>query len=249
MPPPTVQADWEAVSRVSSRRDRLQFITHPTSETKKPCSAGRISSPDEGSQICDHSWPSLAGIGGGEHHEPVPTTPAQKGHTMASHQNDTRRERRHEMLIVLDWLDLNGHGIDNIYLDLLESPSNKRRFRAHYDAEPLLDEPDVFAFQIATLLKLRTDADFRRCAEQHFLLQYDRDEAAAAEQAAVADDLALLRRQHWGDDPSIVDAGRRLLALLRAGAATLEQYRAAKDRWGTTWKDLTTFRAHPSAHA
>lgn len=167
---------------------------------------------------------------------------------MASHQNHNRTERRREMQIVLDWLDFNGRGIDKLYDHLLAGPGGKRQFRAHYRVEPLLDEPDVFAFQIATIRKLRTDADFQRCAEQHFLLQYDRDEAAAAAQAGF-DDVAALRRQHWGDDPNIVEAGRRLLSLLRAGVATREQYRAAEDQWGSTWNDLITFRAHASAVA
>ncbi len=106
----------------------------------------------------------------------------------------------------------------------------------------------MFAFQIATIRKLRTDPDFQRCAEQHFLLQYDRDEAAAAALAGF-NGVAELRRQHWGDDPNIVEAGRRLLSLLRAGVATREQYRAAEDQWGTTWTDLTTFHAHATADA
>ncbi|WP_144763962.1 hypothetical protein [Curtobacterium sp. 9128] len=167
---------------------------------------------------------------------------------MASHQNRNRHERRREMQIVLDWLDLNGRGIDKLYDHLLAGPNGTRQFRAHYRVEPFLDEPDVFAFQIATIRKLRTDADFQRCAEQHFLLQYDRDEAEAAAQAGF-NDVAELRRQHWGDDPNIVEAGRRLLSLLRAGVATLQQYRAAEDQWGSTWTDLATFRAHASADA
>lgn len=167
---------------------------------------------------------------------------------MASHQNRNRHERRREMQIVLDWLDLDGRGIGELYDHLLAGPGGKRQFRARYGVEPFLDEPDVFAFQIATIRKLRTDADFQRCAEQHFLLQYDRDEAAAAAEAGF-DDVAELRRQHWGDDPTIVEAGRRLLSLLRAGVATLKQYRAAEDQWGSTWKDLATFRAHASADA
>ncbi|WIE62701.1 hypothetical protein DEI97_006050 [Curtobacterium sp. MCLR17_032] len=168
---------------------------------------------------------------------------------MASHQNRNLNERRREMQIVLDWLNLNGRGIDKLYDHLLAGPGGKRQFRALYRVEPFLDDPDVFAFQIATIRKLRTDADFQRCAEQHFLLQYEQDEAEAAAQAGLDDDCAELRRQHWGDDPTIVEAGRRLLSLLRAGVATREQYRAAEDQWGTTWKDLTTFRAHPSADA
>lgn len=165
---------------------------------------------------------------------------------MASHQNRNRHERRREMQIVLGWLDLNGRGIDKLYDLLLAGSGGKRQFRAHYGVEPFLDEPDVFAFQIAIIRKLRTDPDFQRCAEQHFLLQYDRDEAAAAAEAGF-DDVAALRRQHWGDDPNIVEAGRRLLSLLRAGVATSEQYRATEDKWGTTWKDLVTFHAHASA--
>lgn len=167
---------------------------------------------------------------------------------MASHQNRNRHERRREMEIVLGWLDLNGRGIDKLYDHLLAGSGGKRQFRAHYGVEPFLDEPDVFAFQIATIRKLRTDPDFQRCAEQHFLLQYDRDEAAAAAEAGSID-VAALRRQHWGDDPTIVEAGRRLLSLLRAGVATREQYRAAEDKWGTTWKDLVTFHAHAIADA
>lgn len=167
---------------------------------------------------------------------------------MASHQNRNRHERRREMQIVLDWLDLNGRGIDKLYDHLLAGPGSKRHFLAQHRVEPFLDEPDVFAFQIATIRKLRTDADFQRCAEQHFLLQYDRDEAAAAALAGF-NGVAALRRQHWGDDPNIVEAGRRLLSLLRAGVATREQYRAAEDQWGTTWTDLATFHAHATADA
>ncbi|MGG7308846.1 hypothetical protein ACQXVK_16830 [Curtobacterium sp. AB451] len=165
---------------------------------------------------------------------------------MASHQNRNRHERRREMQIVLGWLDLNGRGIDDLYDHLLVGSGGKRQFRAHYGVEPFLDEPDVFVFQIATIRKLRTDADFQRCAEQHFLLQYDRDEAAAAADAGF-DNVYELRRQHWGDDLNTIKAGRRLLSLLRAGAATLKQCRAAEDQWGTAWKDLVTFRAHASA--
>jgi hypothetical protein len=170
---------------------------------------------------------------------------------MASHHNHNHNlnERRREMRIVLDWLDLYGRGIGELYDHLLAGPGGKRQFRANYRVEPFLDEPDVFAFQIATIRKLRTDADFERCAEQHFLVQYDRDEAAAAAAEAGFDGVSELRRQHWGDDPRTVEEGRRLLSLLRAGAATLQQYRAAEDQCGTTWKDLTTFRAHPSADA
>jgi hypothetical protein len=167
---------------------------------------------------------------------------------MASHHNNNLNDRRREMRIVLDWLDLNGRGIDDLYDHLLAGPGGKRQFRADYRVEPFLDEPDVFAFQIATIREFRTDADFQRCAEQHFLVQYDRDEAAAAAEAGF-DDVSELRRQHWGDDPRTVEAGRRLLSLLRAGAATLQQYRAAEDQCGTTWKDLSTFRAHPTADA
>ncbi len=136
---------------------------------------------------------------------------------MASDQNRNRHERRREMQIVLAWLDLNGRGIDKLYDHLLAGPNGTRQFRAHYGVEPLLDEPDVFAFQIATIRKLRTDPDFQRCAEQHFLLQYDRDEAAAAAEAGF-NDVAALRRKHWGDDPTTVEAGRRLLSLLCAGS-------------------------------
>ncbi|MCS6583325.1 hypothetical protein [Curtobacterium citreum] len=167
---------------------------------------------------------------------------------MAFHQNRNLNERRREMQIVLDWLDLNGRGIDDLYDHLLAGPGSKGQFRAHYGVEPFLDEPDVFAFQIATIRKLRTDADFQRCAEQHFLLQYDRDEAVAAAKAGF-NDVAELRRQHWGDDPTLAQAGRRLLSLLRAGAATLQQYQGAEDKWGTTWNDLTDFRAHATADA
>ncbi|MBF4607281.1 hypothetical protein [Curtobacterium sp. VKM Ac-1393] len=133
---------------------------------------------------------------------------------MASHQNRNLNERRREMQIVLDWLDLNGRGVGELYDHLLAGPGDKRQFRALYRVEPFLDEPDVFAFQIAIIRKLRTDADFRRCAEQHFLIQYDRDEAAATAQAGLDDDCAELHRQHWGDDPNAIDAGRRLLSLL-----------------------------------
>ncbi|MDY1006469.1 hypothetical protein [Curtobacterium sp. CFBP9011] len=167
---------------------------------------------------------------------------------MASHQNHNRHERRREMQIVLDWLDLNGRGIDDLYDHLLAGPGGTRQFRAHYRVEPFLDEPDAFAFQIATIRKLRTDAHFQRCAEQHFLLQYDRDEAAAAADAGF-DNVHELRRQHWGDDLNTIKAGRRLLSLLRAGATTLKQCRAAEDQWGSTWRDLATFRAHASAVA
>lgn len=109
---------------------------------------------------------------------------------MASHQNRNLNERRREMQIVLDWLNLNGRGIDKLYDHLLAGPGGKRQFRALYRVEPFLDDPDVFAFQIATIRKLRTDADFQRCAEQHFLLQYEQDEAEAAAQAGLDDDCA-----------------------------------------------------------
>ena len=239
------------MSRACDCGDRLLLASRAPSEGKEALISPSDQRPDQRSRSgIPHLYSHLA-VGsahrGGAHHEPVPTTSVRKGHIMASHQNRNRHERRREMQIVLDWLDLNGRGIDKLYDHLIAGPGGKRQFRAHYRVEPFLDEPDVFAFQIATVRKLRTDPDFQRCAEEHFLLQYDRDEAAAAQ--AGFNDVAALRRQHWGDDPNIVEAGRRLLSLLRAGVATSEQYRAAEDQWGSTWKDLATFDAHATAAA